>query len=938
MKYWLYAQGEISGPFNAEELVSREGFRLTALVCPEDKMGETGGDWKCASEFSDFNPAAPAETPEPQEQPEQAAEQEPAEAAREQESFEPEDDPAQQQPQEPAAEEPAPEPYAETPPNDSKPGEQKIGGNEPVQETPSENSPAGEPDSETLDMLKRLGYSEQEARQLVKFDGSALETSAAAQPEQTPEHNAAQNPAGRPQARPAAKTAGKTPPAESGKAAGQPPRALGEVAPAWLAALNENELLQELAQDSSRFALDSSDSEEPEETAADYMAAHPAPHHHKKHGRHGMQEALAYAQNNEEDFEEAPAPQPGARRPQQHRRHEQPHNSARGAPRGDTSAHEMDFPQQIVSPNLLDTELYHAEDPAVKNSGAARAVPAREDLPEDLLSTRSMDLSALARDTMIGGVFVSGAAAAADRAATPTMRDNLVTSLGMPGGELQHSQLTQPSLTQSLMQSPEASATAVLPLQPTTVEPAPLPPADEPAAEPAPNPEDSTARSGISPAASKPASGEAAFMGDIQSRIAALSRTERSVSPTADPSFGMLGGATSVLDNRTQVPAPGALSGDMLTEAFTKTSLQMPGVSPGTATSFGGDLRLTKTQFSPLTDAGLRTVHVAEELPSARLTGEREASGGKRIIGLTILGLLILLVPAGLFLAVRGCGGKKKSPEKASPAPASEGQNQPAAQPGAEQPSAQPTSGAPAGMTAETGANAAGASQATPASAAPADDIAGLSAKSELAVSIVKQHKLPGGRGSIENWFANTLVAGLGGSPYEEKWESKSCYRSTCYVYYKLLQPRKEPVQYGFVVDTDSKVIKSGINNKAVELLGGDDTSSAPARAGATASQGTAGGRTNAAGSYDDYPAASSAKTGAGKTGGSSYSPAGSGKPRNTARKKPSSLPDQLPLPKDPGAGKKKRRSLIEEMSADERGHYDSMMDDERKKRKPAAE
>ncbi len=187
-------------------------------------------------------------------------------------------------------------------------------------------------------------------------------------------------------------------------------------------------------------------------------------------------------------------------------------------------------------------------------------------------------------------------------------------------------------------------------------------------------------------------------------------------------------------------------------------------------------------------------------------------------------------------------------------------------------------------------------------------------------MDIVRKYNLPGGKGTIENWFANTLVAGLGGEPYEEKWEGKSCYRNTCYVYYKLLQPRKEPIQYGFVVDTELKTIKSGINNKAVELLGGDD--------------GMFSGKT---------PAASS-------TASQTYKPAQTGSARPAAAKKPAvkkkpaapvrkkrasygGASDQLPLPKDPNSGRKGARALIDDMSAEEKAHYDSMMEDEYKKR-----
>ncbi len=59
MKYWLFENGDVVGPFLARELSVREGFGPHSLVCPEDR-GEDDSAWKEAHLYEDFALAAEA--------------------------------------------------------------------------------------------------------------------------------------------------------------------------------------------------------------------------------------------------------------------------------------------------------------------------------------------------------------------------------------------------------------------------------------------------------------------------------------------------------------------------------------------------------------------------------------------------------------------------------------------------------------------------------------------------------------------------------------------------------------------------------------------------------------------------------------------------------------------------------------------------------------
>ena len=54
MKYWVFENGDVVGPFPPRELMGREGFGPHSLVCPEEQ-GEDSSAWKEAAAYEDFH-------------------------------------------------------------------------------------------------------------------------------------------------------------------------------------------------------------------------------------------------------------------------------------------------------------------------------------------------------------------------------------------------------------------------------------------------------------------------------------------------------------------------------------------------------------------------------------------------------------------------------------------------------------------------------------------------------------------------------------------------------------------------------------------------------------------------------------------------------------------------------------------------------------------
>lgn len=54
MRYWLYSEGNILGPYSPAELLSVPAFAQTSLVCPETATGNDPGDWRSADQVAEI--------------------------------------------------------------------------------------------------------------------------------------------------------------------------------------------------------------------------------------------------------------------------------------------------------------------------------------------------------------------------------------------------------------------------------------------------------------------------------------------------------------------------------------------------------------------------------------------------------------------------------------------------------------------------------------------------------------------------------------------------------------------------------------------------------------------------------------------------------------------------------------------------------------------
>jgi len=109
MRYWIYLDNKVQGPFEKERLASLTGFGSSSMVCEEGKPGQ-GQDWKPAARIPDLkdllSDTAPAQSPpQPSPKPEPQIKTQPA--------PEPKPTPA------PATQVPSPQPVAASAPSAS---------------------------------------------------------------------------------------------------------------------------------------------------------------------------------------------------------------------------------------------------------------------------------------------------------------------------------------------------------------------------------------------------------------------------------------------------------------------------------------------------------------------------------------------------------------------------------------------------------------------------------------------------------------------------------------------------------------------------------------------------------------------------------------------------------------------------------------------------
>ena len=101
------------------------------------------------------------------------------------------------------------------------------------------------------------------------------------------------------------------------------------------------------------------------------------------------------------------------------------------------------------------------------------------------------------------------------------------------------------------------------------------------------------------------------------------------------------------------------------------------------------------------------------------------------------------------------------------------------------------------------------------------------------AVDIAKNHDLGMGKGKLSAWLQSSY-----GAAGQEDWSATQLLGDIYVVQYRLLRARQEPIAYQFEVNVKDGKLTKGINNSAIELLGGGaDLPSARAKAKPAASR-----------------------------------------------------------------------------------------------------
>ena len=84
------------------------------------------------------------------------------------------------------------------------------------------------------------------------------------------------------------------------------------------------------------------------------------------------------------------------------------------------------------------------------------------------------------------------------------------------------------------------------------------------------------------------------------------------------------------------------------------------------------------------------------------------------------------------------------------------------------------------------------------------------------AVEIAKNHDLPMGKGKLSAWLQSSY-----GASGQQDWSATQLLGDVYVVQYQLLRARLEPIAYQFEVNVKEGRLTKGINNSAIELLGG---------------------------------------------------------------------------------------------------------------------
>ncbi|HOX23289.1 MAG TPA: hypothetical protein PLL10_07490, partial [Elusimicrobiales bacterium] len=212
-------------------------------------------------------------------------------------------------------------------------------------------------------------------------------------------------------------------------------------------------------------------------------------------------------------------------------------------------------------------------------------------------------------------------------------------------------------------------------------------------------------------------------------------------------------------------------------------------------------LNLSKTTMYPAASE-----EVSVEQPEPKREQEKPVRSVKTLV-LLLVAASLAVVAAIVFFFMREDAGVKGAAPKGYNSGMEAGTE--SSKPGPSQ-AAQP-SGSPDSKQPELAQGATATTQLQ-----PPEPVRTAAVGSKQAIEIAKSHDLGMGKGKLATWLTSSY-----GASGQEDWSATQLLGDIYVVQYRLLRPRAEPIVYQFEVNVAQAQLSKGINNAAIELLGG---------------------------------------------------------------------------------------------------------------------
>jgi hypothetical protein len=790
MRYWIYSAGEIEGPAELEKLGEQPGFGPASLVCPENSSGEAGGDWKLAASIPELAPLL--------------------------ENLKKNGLPRASAPDEPG--------------------------------TPPANA-----DEEINAFLKNFGFSQEDIELAANYGGDIPpETPPTATTSEGDEQWLARESDGE-LAGTGAKIQSSFSTLDRLRRAARlnppkPPRLLGEAEPPWIKDMELNEKIQHVAAESARFAVGEEDEGEESPDLQREEDTHIQHRHHAEspafaENPRNIESAAEYADSpQQEQFQRQQFPQQ-----EQYRQQEQfPQEEAPIQPPQDGYYDQEQQPQRYTSQSP-EQDLSQEAIPPIEEEILA---PPNENAVDDL----SAMLQEPAPQPFAAAPELEGELVPPpqEQAENPPQEDAPANAEAAPPLRVREEKQAVQQQPQPKAEQPAPSKKQQEAAKYTVINQFPIEAQETPARQQA-KPEPAGKEEQQPPAAKPPA----AHIDEIKVAAAPSSvetGPQSLLSPEAIPeAAGQQSPRQQPHAQEQQVPlaAQQQMQAQVAAAAAKATSasytIQVGSNMPDgiNMVATGGNETVTVADIAAnappvdnkaeskdpqaIISGGIKasdphkaTFNAAAMLDAARATVSQTKRTDKRkthapLIFAAAAAAMIIVGIAGAYLVLRQDGvgisslfhgGKNKNrnvPEKIA---------------------FKDTSGVlasteTASVTTVAPAQNPAKSEVAPSTAVPAgiSPTAALSQnqQTDTAISIVKNHQLDNGRGTIANWLKNSYTAKNG----IEDWVGAKLNGNSYMVQYRFLRPRQEPITYIFAVDVKAGTITRGINDPALELLGG---------------------------------------------------------------------------------------------------------------------